>query len=123
MKINRFYSSFTLQQAINITADIENIKRQANINIQKIENIDKYQKLYGVVHLTVHTKKCDSILYKFEQVNWNKLDSTIPKWSYPFIYEVALKNSKFGDTGRNPEMICARDFAEETVNKLRKEFI
>jgi len=125
MKLTRFYSVkkplFTLQQATNIKNEIENITQQATEEIQKIENIDKYQQLFGKVTLDVCNSR-DSILHRFEQVNWNRLDKTIPKWSYPFVYELALKNSKINGYYRNPESSVAQSFAEETVKELEKIF-
>ena len=122
MRLVRCYSVkrqlFAPIHATEIKKEIEYITEQANQEIQKIKNIDKYQKLFGKVDLSIDLHTDDSILYKFEQINWNRLDKTIPKWSYPFIYELALKNSKM--ITHLPEGMCAQDFAKETVILLDK---
>ena len=127
MKLSRLYSVkrplFGLQQATNIKKEIEYITEQANKKIQALENIDKYQQLFGKVTLCVNNSCDGSILHRFEHVNWNRLDKTIPKWSYPFVYELAVKNSN-PNKGyyRNPESYIAIDYAEKTVKELEKIF-
>ncbi len=112
---------FTKQKAENIKNEIEMIMQNANKQIQEINGIDKYQELYGSQELTIDVTSNGSILDRFRYKNWNRLDHTIPKWSYPFIYDVAVEESK--RHCHTPEGMCASSFAAETVKQLDKIMI
>jgi hypothetical protein len=104
-----------------INAQILNIINKANSDIQLIEGIYKYQEFFGKVIVCSHTDDSESIKRRFHK-NWFRLDNTIPKWSHPLIYNIAVKHSELSSYGsfRQPEDFAAADFAKETIKQLEQ---
>jgi hypothetical protein len=70
--------------------------------------------LYGQQKAEISINDQNSIVDRFMNKNWNKLDETIPEC----IYDIAVSESRKNIYYRNPESITARDFAFETAKKL-----
>jgi hypothetical protein len=100
-----------------INVQVKNIIDKANIDIQQIPGVLKYQKYYGNV-VVYKEHKYDSIETRFRK-NCFRLDNSIPKWSYPLIYDVALKESRKNVPYYAPECVIAITNAQKTVDELK----
>lgn len=103
-----------------INSQIQKIIYKSNLEIQQIKGISKYEEFFGKVSVRSHFDDTNSIKSKFYR-NWFSLDDSIPEWSYPLIYDIALKESKLSGTFRQPEDLVASSNAEKTVKQLEKQ--
>lgn len=104
-----------------IDAQILNIVNKANYDIQRIKGISKYQEFFGQVFVCSHTNDTNSIKRQFQD-KWFRLDNTIPSWSHPLIYDIAVKNSKILSSRQfmQPEDFVAMDYAKKTMEQLEQ---
>ena len=86
-------------------------------NLSKIKNYDKYVELFGDEKNFEPT----GIIKEFAMTHWCKLDPKTPTWSYPIIYNTAMKHIK-NNSMRQPEDLCAKGYAMETVCYIEKWF-
>lgn len=105
-----------------INSQIQKVISKSNFEIQQIRGISKYQEFFGKVSVSLSVNGTNSIKEKFDK-SWYQLDESIPKWSYPLIYEMALKESELIEGfnyGRNPEALVAAEHARKTVEFLEQ---
>ncbi len=112
---------FTSKDKKRIETQIKQIVSKANAEVQLITEIDKYEELFGKIKLDY--KQCidtkQSIIHRFETRNWNRMDESMPKWSYKVLYDRAVNNAHQHYT-KQPEEMCASVFASKTARLLEK---
>jgi hypothetical protein len=113
---------FTIKDTNIVRSSIDDIVKVAQNRIQFIYDIERYQQLYGNIKITAEHSWGDSITYEFRDRSWNTLTDKLPEWSYPVLYQIALKESKITRKYTTPEELVARDCAAKTVKELELFF-
>ncbi len=111
---------FTVSKTNIVTQRIDGIVREAQSKIHLIDDITRYQQLYGNVNIIAEHLYSDSITRMFRN-SWFQLNDKLPTWSYPILYQMALKESEYTEY-TVPEAAAARDFAYRTAKELELYF-